>query len=33
MQWKLIKEEIVMLVEDLGIWPAIVGIRDKEEER
>jgi len=32
MQWRWIKEGIVMLVEALGTWPVIVEIGDREEE-
>jgi len=32
MQWKSIEKEIVMPVEDLGIWPTIVGIGNREKE-
>ena len=31
-QWRLIKEEIVMHVGDLGTWPTIAGTRDKGVE-
>jgi len=30
MQWRLIEEETVTPVEDLGTWPNIAGIRDRE---
>ena len=30
LQWKWIVEEIAMLVEDLGTWPDIAGIGDRE---
>ena len=32
MLWKWIREGIVLLAGDSGIWPVIVGIGDKEEE-
>ena len=31
-QWRLIEEEIVMHVGNLGTWPAIVGTEDKGAE-
>ena len=31
-QWKWTKKGTVMLVGDLGTWPAIAGIKDREEE-
>ena len=32
MQWRLIGEETVTHVGDLGTWPAIAEIGDREEE-